>query len=127
MPTMPSAPPASGSTATGAHRNEVLLTGRLSGEAEERTLPSGDVVVTWRLVVERPVAPGNGDAARAGVDTIDCAGWRADVRRSALSWQPGDTVEISGALRRRFWRSPTGPASRSEVEVARARRVRRAG
>jgi hypothetical protein len=29
-------------------------------------------------------------------------------------------------MRRRFWRSPGGPVSRTEVEVLRARRVARA-
>lgn len=33
--------------------NEVALTGRLSGEASIRELPSGDELVTWRVVVAR--------------------------------------------------------------------------
>ncbi|HET6667277.1 MAG TPA: single-stranded DNA-binding protein, partial [Intrasporangium sp.] len=34
-------------------RNEVRLCGRLSAPAEERTLPSGDVIVTLRIVIPR--------------------------------------------------------------------------
>ncbi len=105
------------------HRNDVRLVGRLSAAAVERELPSGDVCTTWRLVVRRPTA------TRAGpsIDTIDCLAWVGGVRRQCLRWRPGDVIEVEGALRRRFWRSPGGPTSRCEVEVRRARRVRTAG
>ncbi|NHC47084.1 single-stranded DNA-binding protein [Motilibacter aurantiacus] len=105
-----------------AHRNEVMLVGRLAASAQERELPSGDLVVTVRLVVDRP--PRSRGRARAAVDALECcSAFRADVRRRALAWAAGDVVQVEGALRRRFWRSPTGPASRGEVEVEWARRV----
>jgi single-strand DNA-binding protein len=97
------------------HRNEVRIVGRLSKPAEQRTLPSGDEVVTWRVVVDRP--PGD---ERRTFDAIDCTAFAARVRRSALGWQPGSTVEVSGALRRRFWRGSGGLASTYEVHVATA-------
>jgi len=102
--------------------NQVLLAGRLSAPAEERVLPSGDQLVTFRLVVDRPT----GSAGRlrgSPVDTLDCVAWRGDVRRRALTWRPGDVLEVHGALRRRFWRGERGAVSRTEVEVARARRL----
>jgi single-strand DNA-binding protein len=109
------------------HRNELVLVGRLAAAAEERTLPSGDVLVTWRLVVDRPPQT-RPDARRAPtVDAIDCVTWRATVRRSVLSWNPGDTIELTGALRRRFWRSERGAVSRTEVEVGQVRRLAKAG
>lgn len=92
--------------------NEVRLRGRWTG-AVERELPSGDQVVTARLVVPR---------AGGGVDTIDCALWRADLRRRALRVPEGTTVALEGSLRRRFWRTPAGAASRYEVEVQGLRR-----
>lgn len=102
--------------------NHVRLVGRVSAPATERLLPSGDALVGWRIVVARPARyPG-----RATVDTIDCAAWTASARRAALSLQEGDNVEVTGALRRRFWRGPAGPASRYEVEVATIRRLRAA-
>jgi single-strand DNA-binding protein len=111
-----------------AHRNDVVLVGRLAAPADERELPSGDRLVSFRVVVGRPdVRPAVEGVRRTTVDALECTAWRADVRRSALAWQPGDVVEVTGALRRRFWRAGGGPASRVEVEVARARRVRRAG
>ena len=103
------------------HRNEILLVGRLAAAAQERELPSGDCIVTFRLIVDRP--PQSRARSRATVDALDCSAFRADVRRRALGWAPGDVVQVEGALRRRFWRSPAGPASRGEVEVERARRL----
>ena len=110
----------------GEHRNLVFLVGRLSGPAEERTLPSGDRVAVWRLVVERP--GGGPSARRAGrVDTIDCVAWQGPMRRRVQRWAAGDTIEVEGALRRRFWRSAGGGvSSRYEVEAAALRRVARA-
>ena len=35
-----------------------------------------------------------------------------------LGWQPGDVVEVEGAIRRRFFRAGGGAASRVEVEVS---------
>ena len=107
--------------------NEVRLRGRVSGLPETRALPSGDTVVLVRLVVPR-VAPARG-AARAkapGVDTLDCAVWRGDLRRRVASWADGDRVEVVGALHRRFWRSGVGVASRYEVEALDVRRLTRA-
>lgn len=107
---------------TEAAVNEVRLVGRLAAEAEDRELPSGDSLVTFRLVVDRP----EGGASRQKVDALECAAWGARVRRSVTSWRPGDTVEVSGSIRRRFFRTPAGAASRVEVEVATARLIRRA-
>ncbi len=113
------------------HSNEVHLVGRLAAEPESRELPSGDLVVTFRLVVTRDrttrAASARSASARAAtVDTIDCSAWTKAAQRSVRTWQPGDVVDVRGALRRRFWRSPHGSSSRSEVEVSTARRAARA-
>jgi single-strand DNA-binding protein len=113
-------------TTTSDHRNDVLLVGRVTSPAAERTLPSGDVLVTWRIVVDRPPRARSGERRSPTVDTLDCVAWRADVRRTAVTWSVGDTVELNGSLRRRFWRATSGPVSRTEVEVTRARRVAKA-
>ena len=114
-----------GSAAEPAGRNEVLLVGRVSGEVVERELPSGDVLVSWRVVVPRPERRGDGGRRAVSVDTIDCATFAAGVRRTVLGWAEGDVVEVTGALRRRFWASAAGRTSRTEVEVARGRRLSR--
>ena len=107
-----------------SHVNEVRLVGRLAAAAEQRELPSGDALLVFRLVVAR--VGGGGKAPGPAVDTFGCVAWRGDVQRTVVSWAAGDVVEVSGALRRRFWRGPAGPASRCEVEVRRARRLQRA-
>lgn len=104
--------------------NEVRLRGRLAATAPPRELPSGDVVVTFRLVVDRP-APGPAHGSSVRVDTLDCAAFRADVRRRLERWEPGDVLEVQGSLRRRFFRAAGAPASRYEVEVRTASRVAR--
>jgi single-strand DNA-binding protein len=110
--------------------NHVFLRGTVANAPVVRTLPSGDQLCAFRLTVPRP--PGDSPGSRVRVDSIDCASTRAIVRRAALRWAPGDVVEVTGALHRRFWRTSGGtPASRYEVEAATVRRAvspgRRAG
>ena len=88
--------------------NDCLLRGRVSAQATDRELPSGEHVVEFRLIVTR--------AEREGVDTLDIAAWSAKSRRTALSLKPGEWVEVSGAVRRRFWQGPAGLASRWQIE-----------
>jgi single-strand DNA-binding protein len=107
--------------------NEVHLGGRLATAPASVVLPSGDELVTLRLVVPRPPGRGRTRARAATVDTVDCSVWPAALRRTVSRWQPGDLIEVEGSLRRRFWRGPGGgPQSRYDVEVVRARRMRRA-
>lgn len=88
--------------------NDCLLRGRVSAAATDRELPSGEHVVEFRLIVTR--------AEREGVDTLEIAAWSAKSRRTALSLKPGEWVEVSGAVRRRFWQGPAGLASRWQIE-----------
>ena len=94
--------------------NSVHLVGRVTATGEPRELPSGDTVVTLRVVVPREERRGQ---ARAGVDTIDVACWSAAARRSAARCAVDDHVEVQGALRRRFFRAGGSVASRYEVEA----------
>jgi single-strand DNA-binding protein len=97
--------------------NEVRLVGRVSAEPDSRELPSGDVVVQLRVVVNRPPSD-----RKPQVDTIDVACWSAPARRSALRQKPGDVVEVHGALRRRFYRAGEATVSRYEVEAVSVRK-----
>lgn len=117
----------SGEPAEVVGRNEVVLVGRVSGAPAERELPSGDALVSWRVVVDRPAprrAPPPG-VRRPTVDTVDCVAWTGPVRRAARALADGDVVAVEGALRRRFWRSGPGSVSRTEVEVQGLRRLSR--
>ena len=110
------------------HANEVHLVGRLAVEPVRRELPSGDELVSFRLVVERDqaarrLAQASGSSRSPTVDTVECSAWRRDVQRTLSRVVPGEVLEVHGALRRRFWRTGTGAASRSEVEVRRVKRL----
>ncbi len=89
--------------------NTVYLTGRVSGEPVEKSLPSGDMVVEFRVVVERD--------DREGVDTLDIASWKTNLRKRAIKFQDQDWVSIEGVIRRRFWKSGNSIASRWQVEA----------
>ena len=102
------------------HQNTVTLVGRVSTTPEQRDLPSGDVLVTLRVVVDRP--PERGQTRRV-VDVIDVACWTKRTQRSAGSLSADDGVRIEGSLRRRFFGTAGGRASRYEVEAHRLVRV----
>jgi single-strand DNA-binding protein len=107
--------------------NEVRLVGTVSGDPEVRVLPSGDELCVVRVVVPRvPVRVRSDGRRQQSVDVLDCCAWEARPRRTIGGWRSGDEVEVTGALRRRFYRAGGATSSRVEVEVSSARRVRRA-
>lgn len=96
--------------------NEVFLVGRVTSIAGEKKLPSGDVVSEFRIVVERP-------GRDKAIDTIDIAAWKSSLRKQITSFKPDIWVEIYGSVRRRFWQSAAGVASRWQVEASEIRRL----
>ena len=94
--------------------NDVALRGWVTTIASERELPSGDLVVQFRIAITRP---------EGGVDTIDLESWSAKTRRTASSLKDGEWVEVSGSIRRRFWKSGAGLASRWQVVTAEIKRL----
>lgn len=95
--------------------NEVTLIGRLGSRVSERELPSGDRIVVFSVVIDRPPRAVRG-AVR--VDTVSCQASRARVAERVTRLEPGTVVRVEGALRRRFWRSGTSLASAVEVDAA---------
>jgi len=95
--------------------NDLLLRGRVSAAAVEKALPSGDKVVEFRLIVSRD--------KRDGVDTLDIGAWSAKSRRACLSLKPNEWIEVTGSIHRRFFTSPTGLASRWQVEAIEIARI----
>jgi len=106
--------------------NEVRLVGRLAGDPRLRELPSGDTVWTLRVTVDRRLPPGRAKP-RQRVDSLECAVWSGRLKQQVKGWSAGDVVEVSGALRRRFFQAGGATASRVEVELSKGRIIRRAG
>lgn len=94
--------------------NEVRLVGRLGARVEERALPSGDVWTSFSVTVDREAAMRWGSV---NVDSIACVVRTARLRRTVESLSPGQWVEVTGSVHRRFWRSGTGLGSVTEVHV----------
>jgi single-strand DNA-binding protein len=103
--------------------NEVTLRGRVSSAPVVRELPSGAVISTFRVSVPRARTVMTAGSSQS-VDWVDCAAWSARTRRRVDSWAVGDEVELSGSLRRRFFRAGVAPSTRLELEVLDARRSR---
>lgn len=101
--------------------NHVAVIGRISQPAEVRTLPSGDSLSTFRVIVDRP--PAALKRSKQKVDTFECVAWTARLRHSVARLEPGDSVEVTGQLRRRFTRAQGHPASFVSIEVAAVRKV----
>ena len=109
--------------------NDVRLVGRLTAEPVVVELPSGDTLVTFRVSVQRGAAPRSpavaGRTTGQRVDSVPCTAWTPRLRRSILAWRPGDLVEVSGAVRCRFYQAGGATRSRVEVEASAARIMRR--
>ena len=107
--------------------NDVRLVGRLTGTPATVELPSGDELVTFRISVPRGVPIGGGapGSSTQRVDSVPCTAWGPRVRRSVMTWRTGDLVEVSGAVRCRFYQAGGATRSRVEVEASSARIIRR--
>ena len=95
--------------------NDVLLRGRVSTLAVEKELPSGDKVMEFRIVIAR--------SNEEGFDTIDISAWSTKLRRTAGSLKGDQWVEVSGSIKRRFWRGATGLASRWQIDASEITRL----
>lgn len=84
--------------------NVVVLRGVLSSAPTSRELPSGTVLTTYEVTTR------SGDGA---ADTVPVA-WFDPPRRTATI-TVGTEVVVAGRVRRRFFRTGGGTASRTEV------------
>jgi single-strand DNA-binding protein len=105
--------------------NVVVLRGRVSGDPQSRELPSGSVLVAFRLVLARERTPMTASSKQVS-DWVECSAWGARVRKQAESWRDGDQVEVRGALRRRYFKVGEQPRTSVEVEMLGGRLVWRA-
>jgi single-strand DNA-binding protein len=106
-------------SATSTHRNEVHLVGEVSTLPAEREMSDGRGAVTFRLDVR---VHSDGGMLR---DSLDITLYGARARKSALSWDVGDVVEIEGVVRRKFYKAGDNSRPFTVIEADRAKRVRR--
>jgi single-strand DNA-binding protein len=84
--------------------NVVVLHGALSRDPEVRELPSGDRLGAFEVTVRSP------DQPTESVPVV----W-VDPPDRALRLAAGAEVVVAGRIRRRFFRTPAGTGSRTEV------------
>jgi len=84
--------------------NVVVVRGALSRAPQSRYLPSGDRLGTFEVTVRHPDRPAE------SVPVV----W-FDPPDRALRLGPGAEVVVAGRVRRRFFRTPGGTGSRTEV------------
>ena len=82
--------------------NQVLLTGRLSSAPQYRELASGSSLWSLELTTDTP----------EGAWSVPVAWFDPPV---PPEFGVGDEVVVLGAVRRRFFRTPAGTQSRTEV------------
>ena len=51
------------------------------------------------------------------VDTLDIGVWRKDLQKKSLTLVAEQFVNVRGAIRRSFWSTPNGLASRYQIEA----------
>lgn len=107
------------------HVNEIRIRGRVSGGPRRRQLPSGEDVVSVRVVVPRlaRAGPKGGTRSRVPVDTIECVARTGSPQAVMAALTGDDHVLVAGALRRRFWRVGGSVASMFQIEVTTLERV----
>jgi single-strand DNA-binding protein len=98
--------------------NVAVLVGRLARPAEPKELPSGDRLVSYEVTVPS-------DTGRA--ESVPVVWFGAPA--SAGDYDVDEKVVVVGRVRRRFFRTPAGTQSRTEVvadAVVPARQAKRA-
>lgn len=88
--------------------SQVVVVGRLGAHVRTKELPSGDVVTSFTVIVDRPVRERTKSQKAATVDAISCITMRARTRTMLERMEPGTMVTVDGTLRRRFWRGGSG-------------------
>lgn len=87
--------------------NVVIIRGVLSRAPELRELPSGSRLAQLEVTVRHPARP---------TASVPVALFEPPVRTLALA--SGTEVVVTGEVRRRFFRTPAGTGSRTEVVAA---------
>lgn len=96
--------------------NKVILIGRLATDPELRYTPSGTAVTSFRLAVDRRMAP-NAQGEKE-TDFIDIVAWQQSAEFAANYLNKGRLVAVEGRLQIRNWVAQDGTKRRSAEVVA---------
>ena len=96
--------------------NKVILIGRLATDPELRYTPSGKAVTSFRLAVDRWMAP-NAQGEKE-TDFIDIVAWEQSAEFAAHYLNKGRLVAVDGRLQIRHWVAQDGTKRRTAEVVA---------
>jgi single-strand DNA-binding protein len=94
--------------------NKVILIGRLATDPELKYTPSGVAVTSFRIAVDRRMAPN--EAGEKETDFINIVAWRQSAEFAANYLNKGRLVAVDGRLQIRNWVAQDG-TKRSTAEV----------
>lgn len=104
MPTATSPAPSDAAATALLDLNLAVLRGTLSSAPREQVLASGDRLVSLELTARSTAGP---------ADSVPVAWFGAPAKLPV--WDAGQELLVIGKVRRRFFRTATGTASRTEV------------
>lgn len=93
--------------------NRTTIMGRLTRDPELRRTGNGTAVTSFRIAVERDIAP---QGQKKETDFFDCVAWRQTGEFIAKHFTTGRMIAIDGKLQTRSWNDKEGN-KRTTVEI----------
>lgn len=90
--------------------NAVILVGRMTRDAEIKTLDSGSKVVSFTIAVDR-------SGKSKETDFIDCKAWGTTGDFISKYFTKGKPISVKGELQTRTWETENGKRKATEVRV----------
>lgn len=90
--------------------NKVIIGGHLTAEPELKQTPSGTMVLSFTVAVNRRIQAKqeNGNPAQTHADFINCVAWRQHAEFIARYFHKGSSICVSGHLQSRSWTDGQG-------------------
>lgn len=90
--------------------NKVIVGGHLTAEPELKQTPSGNMVMSFSVAVNRRVQAKqeNGRAVQTQADFINCVAWRERAEFIARYFHKGSSICVCGHLQTRSWTDGQG-------------------
>ncbi len=89
--------------------NKVILAGRLTAEPELKQTPSGVMVLSFSIAVNRRYQPKTEDGnSNQQADFINCVAWRERAEFISRYFHKGSSICIAGQIQTRSWSDQQG-------------------